>query len=297
MPGVYLLRADTEGSKGVVGPAPAGADSLRLDRRTNCGGKSQSSVPSSVLCVRNYAKEAGIVQVGWARVGRKGKVGIRGKGKDPEENKRKGLGRARANLKRDLFEIAADRMLTLTYRENITDREKALKDLQEFERRVRRCYPNWKSAGTWEKQQRGALHCHLGISGFYDVKVLRRLWRRTVGEGNIDIAFKPDGKGNAQTKLACYMSKYIGKDMDQREFGEHRYHRSRDIDRRCERYYVEANKDHREVMLAYSVGRSLLEGETRMWAANIPKSNGLYGYMEVERSHFQPPEEEGLRMG
>lgn len=283
---VYLLRA-TGKEEGVrPAPAPAGpAQSSRLDRRTNCGGVSKPSGPHWVLCVRDYSKVAGSVQLGWSHVGARGKAGERGKG-NREENEKRALGRAKANMKRDLLEIGADRMLTLTYRENMTDREKAKKDLQEFERRVRRCYPGWRGVGTWEAQERGALHCHMGIAGFYDVKVLRRLWRRTVGEGNIDIAFKPNGRGNAFTKVANYITKYIAKDVENgRTFGQHRYHRSRDIERRCERFTYPVRHD--VAFAAVQIGSHLLGPGAAVWTS-IHDSVKSFGYLEMEQPHLQP---------
>jgi hypothetical protein len=189
-------------------------------------------------------------------------------------------------MKRDMLEIGADRMLTLTYRENMMDRAKAMRDLQEFERRVRRCYPHWRCVATWEAQKRGSLHCHMGIAGFYDVKVLRRLWRRTVGEGNVDIAFKPNGRGNAYSKIANYITKYIGKDMENnRVFGQHRYHRSRGIERRCERFTFPIK--HSIGHTAYQIGAQLLGEGAAIWSS-VNDAVKSFGYLEMEQPYLQP---------
>jgi hypothetical protein len=284
VPGVYPLR-DLQPVSAVPGDSP---DRNRLDRRTNCGGKHQSSLPERVLCVRNYSKEAGLVQFGWSRVRRNGKAGVRGKGKNPDENKKRAAARAKANVKRDLYEIQADRMLTLTYRENMMDRRRGQRDLQEFERRVRAYYPGWQTVGVSERQERGAIHYHLGIRGWHDVNVLRKCWLRTVGAGNVDISFKPNGKGNAYTKLGNYMSKYITKDMDQaRTFGEHRYHRSREIGRRCERFTISPGT-RSEWRLCCHIADALLGGNFGVWIPALKGSNGEYGYMEAERGQCQP---------
>jgi hypothetical protein len=61
--------------------------------------------------------------------------------------------------------------------------------------------------------------------------VLRALWRKVVGDGNIDVrSWAGRGRsGECAAQLAGYLSKYISKDLNQRSEMPHRYRRSRNI--------------------------------------------------------------------
>jgi len=76
-----------------------------------------------------------------------------------------------------------------------------------------------------ERQQRGALHPHLAVKGFQDVRLLRRCWYKIVGNGQGQVNVRGPRPGSSSVKLARYLSKYISKDFDNmpREFEEHRY--------------------------------------------------------------------------
>jgi len=76
-----------------------------------------------------------------------------------------------------------------------------------------------------ERQQRGALHPHLAVKGFQDVRLLRRCWYKIVGNGQGQVNVRGPRPGSSPVKLARYLSKYISKDFDNmpREFEEHRY--------------------------------------------------------------------------
>ena len=76
-----------------------------------------------------------------------------------------------------------------------------------------------------ECQQRGAIHPHLAVAGFQDVRFLRRCWYKIVGQGQGQVNVKGPRPGSSPVKLARYLSKYLGKDFATlpREFGEHRY--------------------------------------------------------------------------
>lgn len=258
--------------------------SSRLDRGTNYNRLSESPTAERGLSVRFYPK-VGVIQIGWATVPRGGKPGKRGQSQNREENEKRAIGRARANIYRDMLEIEADRMLTLTTRAVITNRYQFMKYVHAFERLVRRKYRAFQVVGCPELQKRGALHMHLGISGFHDVTYLRRCWRQVVGEGNIDISFKPDGKGNRFTKAARYMSKYIGKDIETgRQFGEHRYHASRGIERRCERIPINLKSKADEAQIAAETAAVMLgSDDLNLWGFN----HQAFGYLSAEKRQWQ----------
>ncbi|MDH5669274.1 MAG: hypothetical protein OEY86_14815 [Nitrospira sp.] len=208
--------------------------------------------------------------------------------KEKELNQKRAAARAAAQIRRDILTIQADRMLTLTYRENMTDRKQTIADLAAFQRKVRKVIPNWASVAVLEYQKRGAAHWHLAIAGFVDVKVLRRLWREVVGEGNIDISFKRQGQGNHYSKLASYMGKYLSKGLDEgRQEGEHRYFRFHIGEYHKEVYYIAAHADvglEREA--AYEAIQAFVGGGTglncRIWLSASDGSSG--GFAVGERT-------------
>ena len=208
-------------------------------------------------------------------------------------NQKRATLRACAYLRRDLLSIAADHMLTLTYRENMQDRKRALTHLGRFVRVMRKRFKHWASISVMEYQKRGAIHFHIGVSGFYDVRILRSEWLEIVGQsnGNVDamhVTFSPDGRGNPYTKLATYMGKYLGKDLDQgRKPGEHRYFRSQSIERPKEVYYIPATAPTgMEERLSFEIIQTCLghfKGLSGFWCA--PPGVGASGFMCAERNN------------
>ena len=193
--------------------------------------------------------------------------------------------RAKANIRRDLLSISADRMFTLTYKENMQSREQALEDFERFVRKVKVACPEWQSLAVLEYQKRGACHFHVAVSGYYDVVVLRRLWQSVVGEGAVNVSYKPDGRGNAVSKLSSYMSKYLEKSIDEgRKPGEHRYFRSHGIERPRDVYHVPLGAArNEESMRAIDIITSLLWSS--MGCPNIYAAPNLHnggGFMSGE---------------
>jgi len=70
--------------------------------------------------------------------------------------------------------IGADRMITLTYRENMTDRETALKHWDRFRRRMRK-HKQFHYVAVIEEQARGALHFHIAVNGRQSYHLLRSI--------------------------------------------------------------------------------------------------------------------------
>ena len=196
--------------------------------------------------------------------------------KTPEEmayNQLRATQRAAANIRRDLLTMTADRMVTLTYVSNMTDRLQALQHLRAWIRVMRREFPGWQSLSVMEFQKRGAIHFHVALTGFYDISVLRREWQSIIGEKSIvNLAFSPDGKGNCYAKLAAYMAKYLAKDSQEgRKAGEHRYFRTCSIQRPSEVFYIPASAPNTEEFdLSYEIITTLLgqdEARSRLRSA------------------------------
>jgi hypothetical protein len=106
-----------------------------------------------------------------------------------------------------------DHMLTLTYQQNVQDVSLAYCDLKRFIRAVRKRVPGFAYCCVHELQKRGAVHFHLAVRGFQDVRFLRSAWLSVVGAGNIDVQ-APRGRGSKKWGLALlagYLSKYIMK--------------------------------------------------------------------------------------
>ncbi|MBX7200396.1 MAG: hypothetical protein K1X51_13605 [Rhodospirillaceae bacterium] len=147
-----------------------------------------------------------------------------------EENKKRAVRRARTTVRQTIMAAQLDHLLTLTYRANQTCPRLAWQHFARFMRLVRK----WRRGAPYsfiavlERQKRGAIHIHVAVHGFQDVKALRSMWHQAIGssEGNIDVSFKRQ----PLPKLARYLSKYITKDIESgHDQGDHRYKRSRGI--------------------------------------------------------------------
>ena len=148
--------------------------------------------------------------------------------------------RAKSNLRRKCMASGVDRLLTLTYQENVIDLDVAWNDFGKFMRKVNERFPSFIYAVVAERQKRGAVHFHLAISGFHDVNVLRALWLYVVGAGNVDIAAPRDTAGPSwkRATLARYLTKYFMKQLaDGDAAGRHRYRCSRNISIPMRRLY------------------------------------------------------------
>jgi hypothetical protein len=168
-----------------------------------------------------------------------------------------------------------DHLLTLTYRVNITERWRAWSDFTRFVRLVHKHFPDWPYVVVYETQKRGAIHFHLAVKGFQKVELLRGLWHSLVGEGNIDVQYKRSGGGVQWKKstLACYLAKYIGKNMEA-ESNERRFRCSLGIEIKGEVIWIPLRvpaKDYALLRLEAVAGRI---GYVRC----PEESNGAYGW-------------------
>lgn len=145
---------------------------------------------------------------------------------EDKSNRVRATRRARSEVRRRCKHQGLVEILTLTYRENQTDRNRMAHDLDLFLKRVRRVIPNFEYVCVFEKQKRGAWHAHLAVQRvlpYYwkggQVKklvksfdLLRSMWRGVVGanNGNIDVSKRKKERWSP-AKIAGYISKYIGK--------------------------------------------------------------------------------------
>lgn len=153
--------------------------------------------------------------------------------------------RAKRNCRMRIKSARVGSLLTCTYRENMTDFDRARKDWAAMLRKLRKALPGFRTVYSFEKQDRGAWHVHAAIDSLpahFDLAegrvrswdYLRRLWRSIVGKdnGNIDV----DGhrktrhglpgkyrSAESLAKLAGYVSKYLTKDYAEGVEGRNRW--------------------------------------------------------------------------
>ena len=161
----------------------------------------------------------------------------RGTSDKREENDDDAGRRAKKNVRLCCKTIGADRMVTLTYRENMMDRETALKHWKEFCRRMGKGGA-FHYVAVIEEQERGALHFHVAVAGRQMYALLRSIWQSILGLGvdgqqmgqvNVRDPHKFGFNTKGAHKLASYIAKYCGKEMQSRDLNQKRYFRSRGV--------------------------------------------------------------------
>lgn len=181
-----------------------------------------------------------------------------------ETNKERAARRAKQKLRWLIKCIGADRLLTLTFRENVTDYKQAEKCLNAF---LHKCRNEWgkefRFAVVPERQARGAWHFHLALRGFWNVHKIRAFWWRSLGAkvafseegkavrlsgespGNVDIT-SPMSRGKVRRvwmidRLAAYLAKYVGKTIGNEDLGgAPSYRGTRGLKPVVQRYLVKA---------------------------------------------------------
>ena len=195
--------------------------------------------PGSVWSVKIHDFGKQWVESSWGKVDpRPGKRGFKGRSVNKEQNEKRARARAKGEIRRKCLSIGADHLVTLTYRDNVEDRERVLTDLERLRRMLSRVGYPMPYVAVLECQKRGAIHPHLAVRGFQDIRLLRRCWYKIVGKAQGQVNVKGPRPGTSPVKLARYLSKYISKDIDSqpREFEEHRYFCSLGITVPTERY-------------------------------------------------------------
>ena len=211
----------------MVAPEAAAGGAVRLDKRTYL---EQSRY---VAKLRDFGD--GLSEVGWSFVGvAQANKKPRGQSLSREENDERACRRAKSRLRHLILASRADHLLTLTYRENVTDYKQAERHFTRFVKRVKQAYPNWSYVAVAEQQLRGAWHWHLAVCGWQDVAFLRSAWRRCVSDGNIDVQHPKGRRGNRRLRLVAYLSKYMAKSFaNLHNLSAHRYRASLGIEIPC----------------------------------------------------------------
>lgn len=164
-----------------------------------------------------------------------GDKSARGEG-DREASIERAARRANAKVRQLVKSLGCDSLGTLTYRDNVTDRDTVLKHWREFVRRVRKVLPSFHYVATLEKQKRGAYHVHVAMQRLparlrvdgHTLKswdVMRAIWRRVIGGsgGNFDESKRQNGALAQCMRIARYIGKYVAKDFADGDLNSRRY--------------------------------------------------------------------------
>ncbi|HTH58985.1 MAG TPA: hypothetical protein VL689_02380 [Paraburkholderia sp.] len=153
----------------------------------------------------------------------------RGESENTDQNLMDAAKRAKQQVRLRCKAIGADRMITLTYHENMTDKARLKKDFDAFRRRLSKLQ-DFHYVAVAERQKRGAWHLHIAVKGRQNYRVLRSVWGRVVGCESVRVHVKnPFREKGLRHKLASYIGKYITKDFAEHALNEKRYWTSRGI--------------------------------------------------------------------
>lgn len=170
---------------------------------------------------------------------------------DEETNEQRAYRRAKSKVRKLAMTMRADRILTLTTRAAITDREQANRLFVRFIKAVHVKYPNFKYVSVAEQhnsektsaEKRFSWHFHLAVSGWQDVGFLRAAWLNLI-DGNIDVT-SPRTKGDKSKSgpiIAAYLTKYMSKAFKENyELGKYRYRASNNIDIKTATFWLRAD--------------------------------------------------------
>ena len=165
-------------------------------------------------------------------------------------NHQRSVRRASQNVRWNVRQMRGDRLFTLTYRENMEDRDQLKKDFKQFLQNVKRGWngqggiKDWKYVSVIERQDRGAYHIHCAVRGWQKISFLRSAWARALGGtgketgtetlGNVDVT-SPKKKFGTRKKewktssLSAYITKYMAKTFDEESAEKKRYWHSKDL--------------------------------------------------------------------
>jgi hypothetical protein len=152
----------------------------------------------------------------------------RGESENTEQNLMDAAKRAKQQVRLRCKAIGADRMITLTYARNMTDKVQLKKHFDAFRRRLSNIQ-QFAYVAVAERQKRGAWHLHIAVKGRHNYRVLRSIWCSVIGENARVHVKNPFREKGLRHKLASYIGKYITKDFAEHALNEKRYWTSRGI--------------------------------------------------------------------
>jgi len=147
----------------------------------------------------------------------------------PEQLERCAI-RAKKMVREKCLMLGADRMFTLTYRENMQDRDLAYKHLEKFARFCNKQFGDFPYVAVMEYQKRGACHFHIATNRFFNVAIMRCLWHRASKDtGAVNVTSPRTGGKWNRVKISRYLAKYMLKDQEAGGINTKRFSSSRGI--------------------------------------------------------------------
>jgi len=231
--------------------------------------------------------------------------------KDPEDSKRRSRLRAKSTVRLLALELRVDRLLTFTIRNTgeLMPYDMVLKAWDLFRRMAEKWDKSFKYLATPERHKSGQFHIHAGVHGFVNVKILTRMWQSALNRvlkrdqslihgpdspGTVNIPHKPlrGSQGRRSTKVASYISKYIGKDMGV-AMNRKKYFHSYGIHiTPAQRKWLEADSRDgalMEVMTSYGLCAVNAEGVLRVHLPHIWMRDSCSAWFTVEVDQMLPP--------
>lgn len=191
-------------SENIAKSSGSEAAALRLEKRTLL------NTAKYRVSLIDYGQ--GVGEIGWSFITSSPSAKAeRGKSEHRDKNEDRSMRRSRSKMRQLILTTKADHLLTLTYRDNVTDFAQSAKDFSGFIRKVKFMNRDFIYIAVAEQQKRGAWHWHVAVRGRQDVDRLRLAWRSEVGEGNIDVSPPRHNQKGRQFALIQYLSKYLGK--------------------------------------------------------------------------------------
>lgn len=153
---------------------------------------------------------------------------------DPLASRESSAKRAKRQMRRRCKALGLDVLGTLTYRENVQDRARVLRDWKEFVRRLRRVLPGFAYVAVVEKQKRGALHLHFACKRLpmafqrdgvrvKSYSVIYAIWKSVTGDAGGSFRDSSRRTRGSVLKVAKYIAKYVGKCFEDHELNKRQY--------------------------------------------------------------------------
>jgi hypothetical protein len=147
--------------------------------------------------------------------------GVRGEG-DIEKNRERAARRAKKRIRHACKSARFDRMITLTTRDAIFDRDKFQKMIEKFIRIVRKATGDElpyvltlekHDSNKTSEAKRGSLHAHVAVRGRQNYKLLLSVWNYRVCGGRGFVRVSNGTRKMSSGRIASYISKYISKSI------------------------------------------------------------------------------------
>jgi hypothetical protein len=171
-------------------------------------------------------------------------TGKKNDGEENVENIKRSLMRSYQTVMEKCRCIGVDRLLTLTFQENITCLKTANVVFKKFIDLMAKKFGRIQYVCVPESQKRGAIHYHLGLNSFYSWSVILACWRLAIKKNNIagtgGIYINKTAAQGRASSMSRYIAKYILKGIKNAEnsdfsidsifsSGDKRYYASKNI--------------------------------------------------------------------